>query len=250
MAWGFVQSAEAHQGSGSSLGVAPVGNIVSSNRLIVVAYVYGSGITLDHVSDSQGNQGAVAGKFDQVLSVSDTFNGHLYFLTAPITAAGADTITATASGTASFISLWVGEYSGLSTATGTSGVVDVSASNGGTLATLSPSSGTTGNVGATGELAVAAFGDTAAGACTLTSPGGWVERFNDTPTGSWLPLVVDDKTPTSGAGASATWTNSTSDGSNGFAAAIAVFALAGAVTARPPRAISVARQAVRRSTTY
>mgnify|MGYP003346171667 CR=1 FL=1 len=53
----FVESAEAHQGSGGSLPVTLASNVAAGDRLAVWVYVYGSGITLDHVSDGLGNEG-------------------------------------------------------------------------------------------------------------------------------------------------------------------------------------------------
>jgi hypothetical protein len=229
VAWGVVQSKAASQGSGSSLALTLDSNVVVGDRLVVLVYVYGSGITLSQVTDSLGNGGAVGGKYDQALVQPDPFNGHLYWMTAPITTGGSCTITATASGTASFISLRVLERSGLSTATG-SAAWDVTASNNGTIST-SMASGTTGAVGAAGEMAVAAFGSTDLGnSLTVASPGApWTERFNNSAASSgMIPMVVDDSTPGNGATVAATWTTGGTDAGNGWAAGVVVFKLASA----------------------
>jgi len=221
---GLVQ--QGHQEvTGAGTATLTLGSPVSlNNRLVIWVYTYGSGITLNKVSDGLNNQGATSGKYDQVVVQPDPFNGHLYGLTAPVTAAGTDAITATASGTASFISMWAGEYDNLGNTVGSS-AWDVTASNNGTVAT-SMASGTTGAVTAAGETALAAFGDTMVGGSTpaVTSPGGWTERFNDTHTvTNAIPLIVLEQQPSNGANVSATWTYAVNDGSNGFAAAVMVF---------------------------
>src|SRR5690348_12995628 len=141
MAWSFVQGKNTDQGAGTSLSVTLTSSITVGNRLIAWVYVYGSGITLSKVSDNLGNQGSTSGQYDQAIEQNDPFNGKLYCMTVPITTGGSCTVTATATGSASFISLWVGEYSGLSTSTGSS-AWDVTASNNGTIGT-SNASGTT-----------------------------------------------------------------------------------------------------------
>lgn len=224
MSWSLVQSGHAEQAAGSSLIWTPGSNVAVGNRLIVVVYTYGSGITLSGVSDSLGNGGAVGGQYDRALAQPDAFNGHIYFLTVPIVTGGSCTITAAASSSASFMSAWWAEASGLSQAVG-SNAWDVTASNGGTIAT-SMSTGSTPNVGAAGQLALAAYGDTYANATgALVSPGSpWSELFNDHGTVSnRIPLVVDSQTPASGSPASATWTFGNADGGNGWASGLVVF---------------------------
>src|SRR5215831_1748996 len=134
MGWAFVQASGATGTSGTSLATTLTSNVVSGNRLIVIVYVYGSGITLSKVADNLSNQGATSGQYDAVVNHADAFNGHLYIQTAPITTGGSCTVTATDSGSASFTSIAALEYSGLSTVTG-SGAWDVTAGNGGTIAT-------------------------------------------------------------------------------------------------------------------
>lgn len=254
--WGFVQAKSGNQGAGSSLALATTSNVTVGNRLIVLVYTYGSGITLSQVADSQGNGGTVSGKFDQALVKADPFNGHLYCMTAPITSGGADTVTATASGSASFLSMWIGEYSGLSTATGAAAggsVVDVTASNNGTLAAAGMSSGTTGATTAAGQLAIAGFGDTNTGGTNLaTSPGGsWTERMNNTSgSGGNIPMVVNDETPGSGATVSISLTCAADDGGNGFAVGVVVFKLAGAAAGATAPSLLYARQAVGRASLW
>lgn len=233
MAWGYVQGSAVAVSASSTDAVTLTTSVTAGNRLIVWAYVYGSGITLTKVSDSKGNQGATSGQYDQVLSQPDQFSGHLYCLTAPVTTGGSTTITATASGNASYMTVWAGEYSGLSTATG-SAAWDVS---GGAKGTITPSqtATTSAAVGAAGELAVAAYGDTYVGDASsnlaqLNAPTGWTRRLSwgNWTGGSQIPLEVDDQTPTSGSTSSATWswTSSISDANNGWAGAIVVFKLA------------------------
>src|SRR5215471_8373726 len=228
MGWSPVQAKFGHQGSGLTFSLTFDSNVVVGNRINVAVYVYGSGITLDHVSDNLGNQGASSGKYDQVLGQADPFNGHVYVLTVPITTGGACTVTATASGSASFMTMKLLERSGLSTATG-SAAWDVTASNNGTLVGAGMASGTTGAVGAAGELAMAAFGDTdLGGSFPITSPGGWTEVENDSSSpGGNIPMVVDEQTPSNGATVSATWTTVSDDAGNGWAAGVVVFKLAG-----------------------
>lgn len=250
MAWGFVQSNHAAQGAGGNLGLTLGTNIVSGHRLIVVVYTYGSGITLNKVSDNLGNQGAVAGQYDQAVVQPDPFNGHIYIMTVPITAAGACTLTATASASASFLSMWAGEYSGLSTSVG-SAAWDVTASNNGTFA-LSMTSGTTASTAAANELAVAGIGWTdAAGSDRVTSGTGWTERFNASGVNGAIPLVVDDQSPSNGATVADAFGGNQNDAGNGYAAAVAVFKLAGAgpVYQRLPSGIYV-RQAVNRAGSF
>lgn len=230
MSWGFVQEQHAAQGSGTSL--SKTLTVTAGNRLIVWVYTYGSGITLSKVSDSLGNSGTVAGQYDQALVQADPFNGHLYLMTVPLTVGGSCTVTATASGSAAFLSMDILEYSGVSTSTGaTAGgsVVDVVASSNGTLAAAGMSSGTTAATAGAGELAVAGFGDTnTASSNTVASPGGsWTQRMNTTAgSGGDIPLVVNDETPGSGATVSISLTCNADDSGNGFAAAVAVFKLA------------------------
>lgn len=225
MAWGFIQGQKFSFASGTSQTGTLSTNVTAGRRLIVFAYVYGSGITLSSVSDSLGNQGAVAGKYDQIFSQSDTFNGHLYALTAPITTGGSCAITVTASGSASFISFAALEYSGLSNITG-SGAWDLFVSSGGTIANSMGTGTSSGTVGSVGELAIAAFGDTLANGTTgIASPGGWVERLNDTASATDIPLLVDDQTPTAGNTLAWTTTFGGSDAGNGYAAGLVVFKL-------------------------
>ena len=226
MAWSFVQGVAGDQAAGSSKSVTLGSNVTVGNRLIAIVYVYGSGITLTKVADNLGNQGVTSGQYDQVTTHTDPFNGKLYILTAPITTGGSCTITATATGSASFISMWVGEYSGLSTVTG-NGAWDVTAGNQGTIGT-SNSSGTTGPTNNSGELAIACLGDTETGApsaFSMTSPGGWTVRSDTTIANSTsnLPLVVIDQQPANGSTVTATWTCGNTDSGNGFAAAVATF---------------------------
>ena len=222
---GLVQSGHQEVTSAPTASLTLGSPVSVNNRLVIWVYTYGSGITLTKVSDGLNNQGATAGKYDQVVVQPDPFNGHLYGLTAPVTSGGSDLITATASGSASFISMWVGEYSNLGNTVGST-AWDVTASNNGTVATSMPS-GTTGAVTAGGESALAAFGDTYVGGSTpaVTSPGGaWTERQNNTHTvTNAIPLIILEQQPSNGANVSATWTFATNDSGNGWAAAVMVF---------------------------
>lgn len=223
---GFIQGKEASQGSGSSLSLTLNSTIASGHRLLVFVYVYGAGITLDHVADSLGNQGAVAGKYDQVVVQPDPFNGHFYLMSAPVSTGGTVTITATASGTASFMSMWVGERDDMNSATG-SGAWDVTASHNGTFAT-GMTTGTTAATGAAGEVAVAAMGWTDVAAVDrVTTPAGWTERFNASGVSGTIPLVVNDQLPSSGATVADPFTGNQNDSGNGYAAIVAVFKPAG-----------------------
>src|ERR1041385_1275971 len=224
---GWVQGKGTAQGAGSTLDLTLDAGIVVGNRLVVEVYVYGAGITLTKVSDSLGNQGATAGKYDQVVVQPDPFNGHLYVLTAPVTTGGTVTVTATASGSASFMSMRVDEADSLSTATG-SAAWDVTAGSNGTFATSMPS-GTTAPTAGAGELAVAVIGWTDTGSSDRVTTGtGWTTRYSTSgASGGFLPLVVDYQTPGSGAPVSDAFTGNTTDGGNGYATAVAVFLPAG-----------------------
>jgi hypothetical protein len=221
---GLIQQGHNEVAGAGSVALTLGSPVSVNNRLVIWVYTYGAGITLTKVSDGLNNQGATSGQYDQVVVTADTFNGHLYGLTAPVTAGGSDLITATASGSASYLSMWAGEYDNLGNTVGST-AWDVTSVNHGTIAT-SMGTGTTGAVTAAGETAIAAFGDTYVGGTgtAVTSPGGWNERFNDTLTvTNAIPLVVVDKPVSNGSTVSADWTYVTADGSNTFAAAVIVF---------------------------
>lgn len=233
MSWVHIQDKETGGATVTTQAVTLTSNVTVGNRIIVVAYTYGAGITASQVTDNLNNGGASAGKYDQITAQADPFNGHNYIYTAPITTGGSCTVTLTASASASFLSIWAGEYSGLSTATG-SAAWDTTATNGATLS-ASETVGPTGTVSAAGELAIGGLGDTILNgtvSTTQTAPSGWTERFNNcTNNGNTIPLEVADFTPASGTTLSGKWVYGPgTDASNGYAAGIVVFNLAAAAS--------------------
>lgn len=229
--WSYVQGAGSGNSSSSTLSIGLSG-VTAGNRLIGYVYVYGSGITLSGASDSLGNQGATSGQFDVALVAADGYSGHLYCVTAPITAAGTDTITFTASGTASYLAGWIGEYSGLSTGVGASAWDVLKSATGGTSIGPSMSTGSTPPTTADNEPAIAAVGYTIVGnGFPTTTPSGWSELYNNTATsGTHIDMAVaQQNAPTTGTSEGATWTVGSVSG-NSYAAAVVVFKLAGAAT--------------------
>jgi len=202
----FVQQASA-RGHGGSLGVTPGSAVTAGNRLVVEVGVWNSShATASAVTDSAGNS------YTELTHFTGSDGTELSVWTAPVTAGGGTkpTITAKASSTAD-IGVAAVEYSGVSTATGTS-VLDVQAhATGTTGAAATVSAGATPATAGNGELAIGFYADSGFGD-TLTSGSGWTGRVDVAPTPD-MELLVEDQvvgqgaTPaaTAGTGAGTVW---------------------------------------------
>ncbi|HZR49609.1 MAG TPA: fibronectin type III domain-containing protein [Streptosporangiaceae bacterium] len=202
----FVQQVSGH-GNGGSLGVTPGTAVTAGNRLVVEVGVWNSAhSTTSAVTDSAGNS------YTELTHFAAADGTEMSVWTAPVTAGGGTkpTITAKASATAD-IGMAAVEYSGVSTAAGTS-VLDVQAhATGKTGGAATVSSGATPATTGTGELAIGFYADSGFGD-KLTPGSGWTGRVNLAPT-SDMELLVEDQvvgqgaTPaaSAGTGASTIW---------------------------------------------
>lgn len=202
----FVQQVSAH-GHGGSLSVTPGSAVTAGNRLVVEVGVWNSSsATASGVTDSAGNS------YTELAHFTASDGTELSVWTAPVTAGGGTkpAITAKASSAAD-IGVAAIEYSGVSTAAGTS-VLDVQAhATGTTSKAATVGSGATPATAGSGELAIGFYADSGFGD-TLSPGSGWTGRVNLAPT-SDMELLVEDQvvgqgaTPaaTAGTGASTVW---------------------------------------------
>src|SRR5581483_6778853 len=188
----FVQQVSGH-GNGGSLGVTPGTAVTAGNRLVVEVGVWNSAhSTTSAVTDSAGNS------YTELTHFAAADGTEMSVWTAPVTAGGGTkpTITAKASATAD-IGMAAVEYSGVSTAAGTS-VLDVQAhATGKTGGAATVSSGATPATTGTGELAIGFYADSGFGD-KLTPGSGWTGRVNLAPT-SDMELLVEDQVVGQGA---------------------------------------------------
>jgi hypothetical protein len=182
----FVQQVS-KRGVASSLTLTPANAVTVGNRLIVQAGVWSNGrATAANVTDSAGNT------YTKLTAVKASDNTELSVWSAPITAGDATrpTITITATGTAD-IGAAALEYSGLSTATGTTAIDQLATATGTTGTTSTPvAAGATAPTTADGELAIGFYADSGFNRA-LSGDSGFATRVNVSPTTDMEFLVQD-----------------------------------------------------------
>jgi hypothetical protein len=167
--WAFVQQKQGHSASASSLAVQFDNNVVSGNRIVVgIACGHNTATTFSSISDSGSN----AYNADASFAGSD----NSYIRSAPIVGGAGTRITVTVniSGADDF-SVWIAEYSGLSTA---ANAVDTSGTFDGAVASTAHSATTAGSTTAQNEPAIFLNNDDGAGG-SQTGAGGLTIRGSD-----------------------------------------------------------------------
>lgn len=161
-AWSHLQTTATD--SAAAVNATAYGSGLSANSLLVVAIVWDAGSAFTSIADSKGNTyvQVQAEQFNN--HGSFPFRGRLYYALNP--GSGADTVTATVSGSPAFHQIYISEYSGLATST------PLDASNAGVQSavySLSASSG------AVNEL-LYGFAQGATTASVTNPPFGWNVR--------------------------------------------------------------------------
>ena len=185
----FVQQVSAHKPSVKSLTVKPTGALGQGNRLVVIAGVWNdSHATAKSVADSSGDSFA---EISHTVAADGTEQS---VWTAVVTSGAAAkpsiTVSTTAQADVGLIAL---EYSGLSSAVGSTSF-DVQAHAvglTGSAAATTVSSGATGPVASSGELALAVYTDSGFGD-TLTTGDGYTRRAATAPVGDIEQLAEDE----------------------------------------------------------
>lgn len=175
MAWGFVQAPTAVgevDGDGV-LSLAFSGNTTQGN-LIIVAFLYrdvfSGALSVDSVTDSQSN--TYQSDHRTIVREDGTFYDYVELYSAPVTNAGATTVTVNiSSGDPNTVVLAIAEYSGLNTGASR---VDVESSAAGN--SVAADSGSTGAIGAANELTFGVIGLTNAGGVSGLTASGYTER--------------------------------------------------------------------------
>jgi hypothetical protein len=193
----FVQQVSAH-GRAASLAVTPGSAVTTGDRLVVEVGIWNSsGATASTVTDSAGNT------YTELTHFKAPDNTEMSVWTAPITAGGGTkpAITVKPTSTAD-IGVAAVEYSGLSTAGGSS-VVDVQSHAAGiTTAAATVSSGATSATTGSNELVLGFYADSGFGD-TLTAGTGYTSRVNVSHT-SDMELLAEDQIAAQGATPAAT----------------------------------------------
>ncbi|MEY9904647.1 hypothetical protein ABIA35_000863 [Catenulispora sp. MAP12-49] len=190
----FVQQATAHASNVSTLSAKPAAAVTAGDRMIVEVGVWSSGAaTAGSVTDSAGNA------YTELTHFTASDGTELSVWTAPVTAGGGSALTVTAKPTSTAdVGVAALEYSGVSSAGGTS-VMDAQAhATGKTGAAGTVASGATGATTGAGELALGFYADSGFGD-TITAGSGFTSRANVSNAGNMEVAAEDAVTSASGA---------------------------------------------------